>query len=65
MAVRQQGKKLLIVLLIAISYWLMLAAMPSFHALDLPHYYLPLPGFELTLPQSPLLDPTLPIATVV
>ena len=62
---RQRCKKLLIILLFAISYWLAIAALPAFHALDLPHYHLPLPGFDLSAPQSPLLDPSLPISTFI
>ncbi|MCB0211997.1 MAG: hypothetical protein KDJ52_21830 [Anaerolineae bacterium] len=65
MVARQRCKKLLLILLLAISYWLAIAALPAFHALDLPDYHLPLPGFDLTAPQSPLLDPALPISTVV
>ena len=63
MVVRQRCKKLLIILLFAISYWLAVAAMPAFHTLDLPLYSLPIPGFDLTSPQSPVIDPGLPIAT--
>ena len=63
MVVRQRCKKLLIILLFAISYWLAVAAMPAFHILDLPSYSLPIPGFEFNSPQSPVLDPSLPITT--
>lgn len=65
MTVRRQCKKLFVILLLAISYWLIIAVLPTFHTLELPQYHLPLPGFDLTSPQSPVLDPILPISNSV